>query len=63
MVRLPVAMAGGSSTVVDWKLAPMAQPRPQGVAKRQVLRPSIWPVTTAPCIGITGMPMARKARS
>ena len=55
-------MAGGSSTVVDWKLAPMAQPRPQGVAKRQVLRPSIWPVTTAPCIGITGMPMALKAR-
>ena len=63
MVRLPVAMAGGSRTVVDWKFAPIWQPRPHGVAKTQVLRPSIWPVTTAPCIGITGTPILRKARS
>ena len=38
IVRLPVASAGGISTVVDWKFAPMLQPRPQGVAQMQASR-------------------------
>ena len=38
MCRLPVASAGGISTVVDWKFAPMLQPRPQGVAQMQASR-------------------------
>ena len=28
MSRFPVSSAGGISTVVDWKFAPIAQPRP-----------------------------------
>ena len=32
MRNFPVPIAMGSSEVVDWKAAPMEQPRPQGVA-------------------------------
>ena len=34
----PVASAMGSSDVVVWKAAPMAQPRPQGLALKQAWR-------------------------
>jgi hypothetical protein len=52
--RLPVATAGGSSTVVDWKFAPMLQPRPQGVAQMQASRFCMLSIRIACARGLSG---------
>ena len=57
---LPVALAIGSSDVVVWNIAPMVQPRVQGVALKQALRGATGSgmsrVRTAVCAARTGMP-------
>ena len=54
MRRLPVAMAGGKKTVGDWKLAPMLQPRMQGVAQMQASRFWMWSARMARARGLSG---------
>jgi hypothetical protein len=53
-VRFPVAIAGGSRAVVDWKFAPMLQPRPQGVAQMQGSRFCMLSARMACARGLSG---------
>ena len=52
--RLPVARAGGSTTVGDWKFALMEHPRPHGVAQKQAARSRMELRTTLCASGLFG---------
>ena len=51
---LPVAMAGGIRTVVDWKFALMEHPRPHGVAQKQAARERMDSLSTRWASGLFG---------
>ena len=58
MSQLPVASAGGSRTVVDWKLALIEQPRPHSVAQKHACRLSIDAVSTRRASALSGCSFA-----
>src|ERR1043166_7875527 len=58
MWQLPVAIAGGRSTVVDWKLAVIEQPRPHSVAQKHACRLFIDSASTRRASGLSGWSFA-----